>query len=94
MNEDIVQIHLIIHGRVQGVYFRNFTLKNAEDLGVCGWVKNRKDKSVEALLQGTPDVVAVMKERLQDGPVAARVDRIEELESRETQIYHTFKIVD
>lgn len=93
MDEEIEQIRLIIHGRVQGVYFRNFTLKNAEKLGIFGWVKNREDKTVEALLQGPSEVLIEMKKLLQQGPPAARVDRIEEHESKETQMYHSFKIV-
>ena len=93
MAEDIVQVHLIIHGRVQGVNFRNFTLKNAERAGIFGWVKNRKDGTVEALLQGTPGKVEEMKELLEEGPAAARVDRVEEIESEESTIYYSFQIL-
>lgn len=93
MAEDIVQVHLIIHGRVQGVNFRNFTLKNAERAGILGWVKNRKDGTVEALLQGTPGKVEEMKELLEEGPAAARVDRVEEIESEESTIYYSFQIL-
>lgn len=93
MKEENIQIRLIIRGRVQGVYFRSFTKKNAEQLGIFGWVKNREDKAVEALLQGPEKVVEEMKKLLQKGPVAAQVDQIEEVESKETQMYHSFSIV-
>lgn len=93
MAEDIVQVHLVIHGRVQGVNFRNFTLKNAERAGIFGWVKNRQDHTVEALLQGAPGKVEEMKKTLEEGPAAARVDRVEEIESEESTIYYSFQIL-
>lgn len=93
MKEENIQKRLIISGRVQGVYYRSFTKKNAEKLGIFGWVKNREDKTVEALLQGPEEVVSEMVKLLQRGPVAAQVDRIEEAESKETQMYHSFTIV-
>jgi len=74
---DTIQKSLVISGRVQGVGFRHFTRINARDLGVTGWVKNRRDGNVEALLQGTPKDVSEMIDRLKKGPSAARVENIE-----------------
>ncbi len=70
--------HLIISGRVQGVGFRHFTYRNARELKINGWVKNLRDGTVEAVLAGTPQNVANMIERLQQGPRSARVENIRE----------------
>jgi acylphosphatase len=70
--------HVIVHGRVQGVGFRAWTETTALRLGLEGWVRNRRDGSVEALLAGTPDTVAAMLALLRRGPPGARVDQIEE----------------
>ncbi len=53
-------IQVIVRGRVQGVYFRAFTRDEAESLGLSGWVRNRADGSVEALVQGEPQAVEKM----------------------------------
>ncbi len=69
--------HLIIHGRVQGVFYRDWTVKTARQLGVSGWVRNLPDGTVEAHLDGAADAVEAMIEKMHDGPLAARVDRID-----------------
>jgi acylphosphatase len=74
-----VSIRLHIHGRVQGVWYRGWALAEAEDLGLSGWVRNRRDGSVEALLSGPEPVVRTMIERCWRGPFAARVDHIVEV---------------
>ncbi|MEL1249909.1 acylphosphatase [Aurantiacibacter gilvus] len=72
--------HLIIHGRVQGVFYRDCTVNTARQLGLAGWVRNLPDRTVEALLEGDADAVATMIARMHDGPPAARVDRIDQRE--------------
>ena len=67
-----------IYGRVQGVWFRAWTVREATTLGLRGWVRNRSDGSVEALFAGDPAAVHAMIERCRIGPAAARVERIEE----------------
>lgn len=69
---------LSVHGRVQRVWYRDWTVQNARELGLTGWVKNEPDGSVSALLQGGEATVRQMIERMHDGPPHARVDRIEE----------------
>ncbi len=69
--------HLMILGRVQGVFYRNWTVEAARGLGLAGWVRNRMDGSVEALVQGEADAVAHFITLAQDGPPAAKVARIE-----------------
>jgi acylphosphatase len=69
--------HLTILGRVQGVFYRNWTVDAARGLGLTGWVRNRMDGSVEALVQGEADAVARFITLAQDGPPAAKVARID-----------------
>lgn len=68
---------MLIHGRVQGVGFRWFTLETAESLGLTGWVKNRMDGTVEAEAQGTETALEEFIERLKTGNPAAKVASIE-----------------
>ena len=68
---------LRIHGRVQGVFYRAWSAETARALGISGWVRNRRDGSVEMLLAGEAGRVAAMIERCREGPPAARVERIE-----------------
>lgn len=69
---------LTVHGRVQGVFYRDWTVRNARQLGLTGWVANRPDGTVAALLQGDEGAVGEMVERMRSGPPDARVERIEE----------------
>ena len=69
--------HLAIHGVVQGVWFRESMRIQAERLGVCGWVANRFDGSVEAVVQGSPDAVDSITRWARQGPERARVDRVQ-----------------
>jgi len=66
-----------VRGRVQGVGYRDACVRRARALGLVGWVRNRGDGSVEALLQGPPQPLATMRRWLGDGVPAARVDAIE-----------------
>jgi acylphosphatase len=65
--------HLIITGVVQGVGFRNYVAFKARQFQITGWVRNRIDGSVEAMIQGTPENVAAMIVRLHRGPPKASV---------------------
>ena len=69
-------IRLVIHGRVQGVGFRVFVVREAERLGLRGWVRNRRDGSVEALLIGAADRLAVAEAACRRGPTLAAVRRL------------------
>ncbi|MCD6145176.1 MAG: acylphosphatase [Methanosarcinales archaeon] len=78
-------IHIIVTGRVQGVGFRYFTVRCANNLGLCGWVRNLPDGGVEAVIQGQDDSIEQMIELLQEGPGASIVTdlKIEEIEQEE-----------
>jgi acylphosphatase len=69
-------VHLRIAGRVQGVGYRAWATLTARRLGLRGWVRNRADGSVEALVIGTDDPVAAMIEACRAGPFAARVTEV------------------
>ena len=82
----------LVRGRVQGVGFRWFVEREAHILGVAGWVRNNADGAVEVRAQGTRDQLSALVGRLQQGPRAARVDRVEESEVPLSQNLETFRI--
>jgi acylphosphatase len=69
-------VRLSITGRVQGVGFRLWATRTAAALGLRGWVRNRSDGSVEALLTGAPADIATMVEASRKGPVGAHVTEV------------------
>jgi acylphosphatase len=70
-------VRVLIAGLVQGVFFRVSCRDEALRLGLHGWVRNRRDGSVEALYQGTPEAVARMIVWSHRGPAGAHVDRVD-----------------
>jgi acylphosphatase len=91
--ENLVQARrFIVRGRVQGVGFRWFVEREARILGIAGWVRNNADSSVEVMAQGTRDQLAGLRSRLQQGPRAARVDHVEEFETKPVSSLTTFRI--
>ncbi len=77
MSEEYLTVRLAIKGRVQGVWYRGWTVETASRMGLDGWVRNRTDGSVEALIAGPKAKVEAMIEDCRRGPPAARVDRVE-----------------
>ncbi len=69
-------VRVRIEGRVQGVWFRGWAVQEAFRLGLAGWVRNRRDGSVEALFSGPKPVVDAMLEACWQGPPAARVTHV------------------
>ena len=76
---DHVIRHIVVRGRVQGVGYRAWTADEAARLGLQGWVRNRRDGSVEALFAGPAERVADMIERCHGGSALARVEAIADL---------------
>jgi acylphosphatase len=74
---DVIR-HVVIRGRVQGVGFRAWTEYTALERGLQGWVHNRRDGAVEALLVGSADAVAAMIALCNEGPRGARVESVDQ----------------
>ena len=72
-----VRKRVIVHGDVQGVYFRDSTQDEAESKGVAGWVRNRDDGAVEAVFEGDSDAVEAIVEWCRSGPSRADVEDVE-----------------
>ena len=67
----------MVHGRVQGVFFRDSCRQQAATAGVTGWVSNEPDGTVHALFEGDPDAVTSLVAWVHDGPPYARVERVD-----------------
>lgn len=78
-----VTVRVVVSGRVQGVWFRAWTEQEAKALGLDGWVRNRRDGTVEAVLSGDEAVVETMIEALWEGPPLAQVTAIDRFEHGE-----------
>ncbi len=85
-------IQLVIRGRVQGVGFRRFVRKWAEDLKLCGWVRNRPDGSVEVEAEGEPHAIADFVMALRQGPAGSRVEQMSERHDEGPSRYQGFTI--
>jgi acylphosphatase len=72
--------HVVIRGRVQGVGYRAWTEYTALERGLAGWVRNRRDGSVEAVFSGPAEAVADMVDSCRRGPRGARIDAVDEQE--------------
>ncbi|MFW6114719.1 MAG: acylphosphatase [Thermodesulfobacteriota bacterium] len=85
--------HLIIEGRVQGVFFRDTTRREANRLGLTGWVKNRFDGSVEVVAEGPKERVDELVAWCHQGPPAAKVSNVQKMEEEYAGEFDTFRIV-
>ena len=77
----MVAKHVNITGRVQRVSFRAWTCERARELGISGWVRNRSDGSVEALVSGSSEAVETLIAALHEGPPAAEVKEVRATET-------------
>ena len=75
----MIRRRVVVHGLVQGVFFRDTIRRNAERRGVAGWVRNNPDGSVEAVFEGEEDEVERLVELCREGPRSARVDAVDVL---------------
>jgi len=90
--QNLLARRFVVRGRVQGVGFRWFVEREAHMLGIAGWVRNNSDSSVEVLAMGTRDQLSGLRSRLQQGPRAARVDHVDEFETKPVSNLTTFRI--
>ena len=74
-----VSVRLVVHGIVQGVWFRESTRKQAVELGLKGWVKNRPDGTVEALIEGPKDSVKMLIDWCHKGPPYSKVEKVDKI---------------
>jgi acylphosphatase len=91
--EGPIAVHAYFSGIVQGVYFRATTKRQAERLGLRGWVRNLPDGRVEAWIEGDRPATEGLMDFCRTGIRAARVDGVETEEAEPTGDYHTFEIV-
>jgi acylphosphatase len=73
----MIRRRVVVHGRVQGVFFRDTVRRVAQSRGVGGWVRNTPEGTVEAAFEGEPDAVDAMVRFAHQGPRGAVVDRVE-----------------
>jgi acylphosphatase len=73
----VIRRRVVVHGQVQGVFFRDSTRRLAQQHGVGGWVANRWDGAVEAVFEGDEDAVERLIEFTRHGPRGAQVERLE-----------------
>lgn len=90
---ELIQAHVFVSGKVQGVFYRQTAANRAEELGVRGWVRNLPDRRVEAVFQGSPTAIAAMIEWCRQGPPAARVQEVT-VEYRPPTPLEGFQILD
>lgn len=67
---------IVVHGRVQGVFYRGWTVEKARELGIAGWVRNRRDGTVEILARGEEEALDRLADACRGGPPAAQVERV------------------
>ena len=75
----MIRRRVVVHGFVQGVFFRDTVRRHAVGAGVAGWVRNNGDGTVEAVLEGDPDAVERLVDVCRRGPAGARVDQVDVL---------------
>ncbi len=88
------RVTLVVRGRVQGVFFRAATQREARRLGLTGWVKNRPDGGVEVLAEGDEDAIRELSMWANRGPSAARVDQVEQHWRGYTGEFSDFRILE
>lgn len=86
------RLHLIIRGRVQGVFFRSSAQELGQALGLTGWVRNRADESVELVAEGPAEKLALVLNWSRRGPAGAAVESIEQIQERETGEFASFYV--
>ena len=76
----MIRRRVVVHGLVQGVFFRESVRRTAGKHGLAGWVRNQRDGTVEAVFEGVPEAVDRLVAFCHEGPRGARVDRVEIVE--------------
>jgi acylphosphatase len=90
--EDRIRRRVTVHGRVQGVFFRDSVRQQARSFGVAGWVSNRTDGAVEAVFEGDADAVGELIEFTRRGPPQAEVESLD-VHDEEPEGLTTFEVL-
>jgi acylphosphatase len=88
-----LQVHVVISGRVQGVWYRASTKQKADELGLTGWVKNTRDGNVEAVFEGQVSVIDEMIAWCRKGPPLAHVTNVNVIEKHQGNHYSDFTVL-
>lgn len=88
-----MRVHVYIKGRVQGVFYRVFTKKNADELGIVGWVSNLADGRVEVVAEGKKEILKRFINKLQKGPRLSKVEHIDVVWEKEIGEFSGFEII-
>lgn len=86
------RIHLIIHGKVQGVFYRDNTQKKASELGLKGYVKNLSDETVEIVAEGSENKLGELIEFCRNNPGYSNVDKVEIKKEKPTDEFDSFEV--
>lgn len=89
---DLAAVQVIVYGRVQGVFFRDFTSRQAAQLGLTGYVRNTPGGTVEVLAEGDSEQLEKLIDYLKAGPPAASVERVETNWSEYSGGYNSFRV--
>ena len=92
MNMSTARAHVLVSGKVQGVFFRQTTMREAQSQGVTGWVRNLPDGRVEAVFMGEEAVVKALVDFVRRGPRGARVSDVEVNWEQVTEEFQGFEI--
>ncbi|MDP3954817.1 MAG: acylphosphatase [bacterium] len=87
------RLHIYIAGHVQGVFFRDWAKRGAQELGLTGWIKNLPDRRIEAVFEGPKSKLEEILRRCNDGPSAAQVEHVEAIWGKATGEFKTFEII-
>jgi acylphosphatase len=88
----VKRVHVVVLGRVQGVFFRASVVERARDLGLRGWVRNRADGAVELVAEGDEAQVANLVAWCHQGPPAACVERVDVRPDSSTEVLQGFHV--
>ncbi len=86
------RIHLIIHGKVQAVFYRSNTHKKASELGLKGFVKNLEDGTVEVIAEGSEEKINELIEFCRNNPGYSKVDKVDVKEEKVTNEFESFGV--
>lgn len=88
----MVRAHILVSGRVQGVFFRSETSYEAEKRGVKGWIRNLPDGKVEAIFEGEEESVRELVEFCRHGPLGAKVAKVDVTWENHTGEFRRFEV--